>query len=223
MYKIFRSIERGGGDFGWLKTKYSFSFSNWYNLKRRGFGNLLVLNDDIIMAGTGFGFHPHDNMEIVTIMLKGELTHKDSMGNSKVLQENYIQHMSAGTGIVHSEMNFGKGEVQLLQLWILPKKKNIKPLYQEKKIEYYLGETKLISNSGEDNTLKINQECEISILQGKSELKLNLKKSKIFMFVIEGSLDVFKEKINLRDSIEIEDESNLDLKYDGKILFIKLY
>lgn len=222
MYTIFRSIERGGGDFGWLKTKYSFSFSNWYNPKRIGFGNLLVLNDDIIMAGTGFGFHPHDNMEIITIMLKGELTHKDSMGNIKVLEENYIQHMSAGIGIVHSEMNFGKDEVHLLQLWILPKKKNVKPIYQEKKIDYNLGETKLVSKDGDNNTLKINQECEISILQGESKLKINLKKSKLFMFVIDGNLEIFKEKLNIGDSIEVEDEINLDLKYEGKILLIKL-
>ena len=222
MYKIFRSNDRGGGDFGWLKTKYSFSFSNWYNPQRVGFGNLLVLNDDIILPGTGFGFHPHENMEIVTIMLKGELTHKDSMGNSKTLKENYIQHMSAGTGVVHSEMNLGKSEVHLLQLWILPKKIDITPIYQEKKIEYSTGETKLISNSGENNTLKINQTCEISMLQGKSELKLSFKKAKIFMFVIDGSLDIFEEKINTADSIEIENENNLNLNYNGKILLIKL-
>lgn len=222
MYKIFISEERGGGDFGWLKTKYSFSFSNWYNPQRVGFGNLLVLNDDIIMPGTGFGFHSHENMEIVTIMLKGELTHKDSMGNSKILKENYIQHMSAGTGVVHSEMNLGKREVHLLQLWILPKKKNIKPLYQEKKIEYSIGETKLISNSGENNTLSINQDSEISILQGESELKIGFNKTKVFLFVIEGNLKIFEKTLNIGNSIEIENEIDSVLKYNGKILVVKL-
>ena len=222
MYKIFSSEERGGGDFGWLKTKYSFSFSNWYNPSRMGFGNLIVLNDDIIKPQTGFGFHPHDNMEIVTIMLKGELTHEDSMGNKKVLRENYIQHMSAGTGIIHSEMNLGKSDVHLLQLWILPKKKNIMPLYQEKKIEYVIGETLLISKDGNNNTLSINQNCEISILQGESELKINLNKTKEFLFVIEGSMKIFEKTLKIGDSIEIEDENDSILKYNGKILLVKL-
>lgn len=224
MYKIFKSEERGGGNFNWLKTKYSFSFSNWYNPNRMGFGNLRVLNDDHIKSNNGFSMHPHENMEIVTIMLRGELTHRDSMGNTAVLKENYIQHMSAGSGIVHSEMNMSKSEVHLLQIWILPKKQNIKPIYQEKKIEYKLGENKLISKNGENNTLIINQNCEISILSGKSKLEINFKEKKVFLFVIEGNLNIFKELLTIGDSIEIDNEikNEIIIKYEGKILLIYL-
>jgi redox-sensitive bicupin YhaK (pirin superfamily) len=123
---------RGSADHGWLKAKHTFSFASYYNPERIHFGMLRVLNDDLIAAGVGFPTHPHDNMEIITIPLRGAIAHKDSMGNSSVIHKGEIQVMSAGTGIQHSEYNFSESEsLQLLQIWIFPNKKNVEPRYQQ--------------------------------------------------------------------------------------------
>jgi len=131
--KIHKSDERGRAEHGWLHTRFSFSFADYYNPDRMDFGALRVLNDDIIDAGKGFGSHPHDNMEIVSIVLEGELEHKDNMGNHGVIPAGDVQRMSAGSGVVHSEFNASKEkEVKLLQIWIQTKEQNIKPSYEQK-------------------------------------------------------------------------------------------
>ena len=137
MKKIFHaSSTRGEANHGWLHAKHSFSFANYFDPKRIQFGALRVLNDDIIAPGMGFGSHPHDNMEIVTIPLEGALEHKDSMDNVGVIEADEIQVMSAGTGIFHSEYNKNKDkEVKVLQLWVLPKEKNVTPRYDQKSIK----------------------------------------------------------------------------------------
>ena len=123
---------RGHQDHGWLKANHSFSFANWHNPERVHFGALRVLNDDYIAAGTGFGTHPHDNMEIITIPLVGDLTHQDSMGHSAVICEGDIQVISAGTGIYHSEQNKRQdSQVELLQLWLFPNEQNVSPRYDQ--------------------------------------------------------------------------------------------
>src|SRR6056300_1236904 len=123
---------RGSADHGWLQAKHSFSFAGWFNQERVQFGALRVLNDDIIQGGMGFGTHPHDNMEIITIPLKGDLEHKDSMGNTAVIKEGEIQVMSAGTGVYHSEYNKNPDkEVKFLQIWVFPNKKNVQPRYDQ--------------------------------------------------------------------------------------------
>jgi redox-sensitive bicupin YhaK (pirin superfamily) len=128
---IFKANTRGHADHGWLKAYHSFSFANYYNPARMSFGTLRVLNDDSIDAGMGFGKHPHDNMEIITIPLEGALEHQDSMGNKAVIKHGEIQVMSAGTGIIHSEYNKSDEEIlKLLQIWIIPNKINVSPRYQ---------------------------------------------------------------------------------------------
>ena len=128
--KLFEANSRGKADYGWLKANFSFSFGNYYNPERVQFGMLRVLNDDTIDGGTGFGTHPHDNMEIITIPLEGGLKHRDSMGNEGVIRFGEIQVMSAGTGVQHSEMNASQNEqAKTLQLWVFPDKEDVKPRY----------------------------------------------------------------------------------------------
>jgi len=130
---LHKSDTRGHANHGWLKAKHSFSFASYYNPERMNFGALRVLNDDIVQPKMGFGTHPHQNMEIITIPLKGALSHKDSMGNKRTIEVNEIQVMSAGTGVTHSEFNDSKTEeVSLLQLWIIPQEMNIKPNYEQR-------------------------------------------------------------------------------------------
>src|SRR3954470_9378100 len=134
MKTILHSADRRGHvSFGWLDSHHSFSFGNYYEPEKVHFGMLRVLNDDIIAGGSGFGTHPHDNMEIISIPLKGAIAHKDSIGTQAVIHENDVQIMSAGTGIRHSEYNYSKEEpANFLQIWIIPKERNIKPRYDQK-------------------------------------------------------------------------------------------
>src|SRR3990167_9687027 len=134
--KLFESNTRGKADFGWLKANFSFSFGNYFNPDRIQFGMLRVLNDDTIAGGTGFGTHPHANMEIITIPLEGGLRHKDSMGNEGVIRFGEVQVMSAGTGIEHSEMNASQTEqAKTLQLWVFPDRENVEPRYDQKSFD----------------------------------------------------------------------------------------
>lgn len=133
-YYIRRSADRGFFDHGWLKTYHTFSFASYHDPRFMGFRSLRVINEDTIAPGQGFGTHPHDNMEIITVMLSGEIAHKDSMNNDRIIHEHEIQVMSAGTGVRHSEYNPSKTKAShLLQIWIVPDKKNITPRYQENK------------------------------------------------------------------------------------------
>ena len=139
METIYHSAEtRGNANHGWLKANHSFSFAQYYDPERMNFGALRVLNDDTIAPGKGFGTHPHDNMEIITIPLKGDLEHKDSMGNVGAINEGEIQVMSAGTGVYHSEYNKNQDKpINLLQLWVIPKTRNVKPRYDQKSLREY--------------------------------------------------------------------------------------
>ena len=129
---IHKANQRGHADFGWLDSYHSFSFGNYYDPEKIHFGALRVLNDDVVIGGRGFGFHPHDNMEIISIPLEGDLEHKDSLGSQAVIRSGDVQVMSAGTGIVHSEYNQSKTEpVKFLQIWIVPSRQNVKPRYDQ--------------------------------------------------------------------------------------------
>merc|ERR1712137_940427 len=128
-----KSDTRGHANHGWLESFHSFSFANYYNPNKMNFGLLRVLNDDSVAAGRGFGAHPHDNMEIISIPLEGDLEHQDNMGNKTVIKSNDVQIMSAGTGVVHSEYNHSREDaVKFLQIWVFPKERNIKPRYAQK-------------------------------------------------------------------------------------------
>ncbi|MDQ1266871.1 MAG: quercetin 2,3-dioxygenase, partial [Bacteroidota bacterium] len=178
---IFKAESRGEADYGWLKTHYSFSFANYYNPQCINFGALRVLNDDIIEGGKGFPMHPHDNMEIITIPLEGALAHQDSMGSSSVIKAGDIQIMSAGSGIIHSEFNHSRDkEVSLLQIWIFPRTKNIKPRYDQKsyKSEDYKEQLKcVVAPALKNGELLINQDAWLSMgeFSEKKSVKFELQ------------------------------------------------
>ena len=193
MKKVFHSAEsRGHADHGWLNANYSFSFASYFNPQRSNFGALRVLNDDTISPGKGFGTHPHDNMEIITIPLKGDLEHKDSMGNIGVINEGEIQVMSAGTGVYHSEYNKNSDNfVNLLQLWVIPKKQDVEPRYDQlsirklkKKNSFY----QVLSPYPDDDGMWIHQEAwfHLGDFEERTSIDYVLKKegNGVYVFVI---------------------------------------
>jgi len=164
---LYPEKERGHANHGWLNAKHSFSFANWYNPDKINFGALRVLNDDIVAPKMGFGTHPHDNMEIITIPLRGKLEHKDSMGHTSVITTGEIQVMSAGTGILHSEFNASqREEINLFQIWIFPNKRNVTPRFDQIDINYAKAENnflQLISPNADDEGSWIHQDAWILI------------------------------------------------------------
>jgi len=209
---VHRAGCRGHVDHGWLNTWHSFSFASYYNPDRMHFGALRVLNDDTVQAGMGFGTHPHDNMEIITIVLAGELEHKDSMGNGSVIRPGEVQVMSAGTGIQHSEFNHSnKDEVSLLQIWVFPDKKNVVPRYDQAKFqeEEMKGKWRtVVSPDGADNTLWIHQQAwfSLGVFDPGKKVSYQLKKadSLVYLFLISGEIEIGSETLNQRDGLCIE-------------------
>ncbi len=230
---FYPANERGTNDIGWLKAKFSFSFGPYYNPEKVHFGALRVLNDDIIAAGAGFGTHPHDNMEIVTIPLSGAIEHKDSMGNIGVIQSGEIQVMSAGTGITHSEYNHSESEeAKALQIWVFPKIRNIKPRYDQKNFEDVLEINKLVTLVSPDkerkDTLWVNQDATFSIgdFEAENQVTYNISKpgNGVYLFVIEGSVKVEDKVLNKRDALGIYDTDSLiiDTQENARILLIDI-
>ena len=222
--EIYRNNERGSSNLNWLKSKFSFSFANYYNPNKMGFGALRVLNDDIISPGKGFGDHPHDNMEIITIVTEGELEHKDNVGGKSVIKAGDVQVMSAGSGIVHSEFNHSKTkEVKLFQLWIESKKEDIEPRYDQKKFD--IGKNNLtlvVSGEKSKNNLYIHQDAKILLGKfEKKEVEYNFNKNNgVYVFVIDGSLIVNNEKLEERDAIGITKTNKIEIKTDSKSYFM---
>lgn len=218
---IYRANSRGHFKNEWLNTKYSFSFADYHDRNRMNFGVLRVLNDDIIKPGTGFGMHPHDNMEIITIPLKGSLKHKDSMGNIQALNPNEVQVMSAGTGIFHSEFNDSDNEeVELFQIWIYPALKNIVPSYDQKVFDTEDAQNKwqlLVSGFETKNgSLTINQNAKISrvFLKAGKELEYKIDNHSLgcFLMVASGEIEIDNEILNHRDTIGITECGQLKIK-----------
>jgi redox-sensitive bicupin YhaK (pirin superfamily) len=211
---------RGGADHGWLKANHSFSFANYYNPERMQFGALRVLNDDYIIGGAGFGTHPHDNMEIITIPLEGDLEHKDNMGNQGVIASGEVQVMSAGTGIYHSEYNHNKDKhAKLLQIWVFPNQNNVKPRYEQMKFDMSKAKNnwmQLVSPNADDDGLWIHQNAWFSLteLDQNSSLAYQVKSKTngVYVFVIEGSAKIGDQILNERDGYGIWDISNFELK-----------
>jgi quercetin 2,3-dioxygenase len=218
-YVIHKSETRGFFDHQWLQTHHTFSFADYFDPNRNNFGMLRVLNDDIIQAGAGFPLHPHKNMEIISIPISGALEHKDSMGNVTTIRDNEIQVMSAGSGIMHSEYNPSDTEdANFLQIWILPDQINIRPVYDQIKINEtdLVNQFKLLVSPGKnDDTLWINQDAHIYLGKfeaGKSaNLKLNSKKNGLYLFVIEGSIRINDQFLEHRDGIGIYDTDSIDI------------
>lgn len=209
---IHRASSRGGGDHGWLKTSHSFSFADWYESARMGFGALRVLNDDTIAEGTGFGTHSHSNMEIITIPIRGTLAHKDSTGGVGELSAGNVQVMSAGTGVRHSEYNGGKGELELFQIWITPNKHGITPRYEDRMFPEAPGETLVVAPMGHDGALNIHQDAYITrfISEGETSFEYAVKNEGdgVYFFVIDGEANVAGESLSRRDGMGVE---NLDV------------
>lgn len=218
---IVRANERSSVDHGWLKVNHTFSFADYYNPNRMRFGLLRVFNDDFIQPSTGFPPHPHDNMEIVTIILEGALEHKDSMGSSGIIKPGEIQIMSAGTGIYHSEYNASSTErCNVLQTWIFPKERNIEPRYDQLTID----ETKLKNqlhtfvspDKNAEGTVWINQDAYYSL--GKLETGTKLVYSPkhegngVWLFLMKGAIKVGDEQLNRRDSIGIWNYEQIEIE-----------
>ncbi len=214
---IHRESERGKAEYGWLHTRYSFSFAQYFDPGKMGFGLLRVLNDDTIEPGTGFPTHPHDNMEIISIVLDGALEHKDSMGSVSVIHKDEVQVMSAGTGITHSEYNHSKTEsISLLQLWIFPKERDIKPGYDQRPFPETERVNKLVtvvSGDKEKDALYIHQNAEINLGLLKKGKQVSRRPTfpgnGFYLFVVNGELNAAGEKLNERDAIGIWDEEEI--------------
>lgn len=230
MKTIFHQANtRGHADHGWLNSYHSFSFANYYNPERIHFGALRVLNDDTIMAGKGFGTHPHDNMEIISIPLSGDLEHKDSMGNEAVIREGDVQVMSAGTGIFHSEYNRNKDkEGKFLQIWIFPDRKNVAPRYDqislsdlEKENQFY----QILSPNPDDEGVWIYQQAwfHMGKFTAKKSLSYQLKNKTngVYLFVLEGKTKVDGQELEQRDGLGISETSAIPFEVeDGTRLLL---
>lgn len=231
-YTIHKSETRGHANHGWLNAKHSFSFASWYNPDRIQFGALRVLNDDIVAPAMGFGKHPHENMEIITIPLKGSLRHEDSMGFSEVIHAGEVQVMSAGKGIYHSEYNASKDEeINLFQIWIFPNKQNIEPRYDQ--INYNWEDAhnqflQLVSPNSDDEGTWIYQDAWIHIAQiSESQTityQLKNPKNGVYFMNIEGELNVLGQELAPRDALGVwnEDEIEVSAKTNARILAIEV-
>ncbi|MEC8885070.1 MAG: pirin family protein, partial [Bacteroidota bacterium] len=208
MKKILHKSEtRGDANHGWLHSKHTFSFANYYDPQRMNFGVLRVLNDDKVSGGMGFGTHPHQNMEIISIPLSGDLEHQDSMGNTTVIKEGDIQVMSAGTGVQHSEYNKNKDEeVRFLQIWVIPHTQNVEPRYDQITLKKEDRKNKLqqvLSPNKEDAGVWIHQDAWFNMVDLDADKAVtydfNLASNGLYLFVLEGSVEVADEKLERRD------------------------
>lgn len=217
---LHRASTRGHADHGWLNTHHTFSFANYYDPERMHFGVLRVLNDDAIAAGRGFGTHPHDNMEIVTIPLSGTVEHKDSMGNSGTINAGEVQVMSAGTGITHSEFNHRKdADLRLLQIWMFPRKRNVTPRYAQMALDTAVGKNtfgQILSPSPDDAGVWVHQDAWFSMgeFDGVREQRYAVKRkgNGVYAFVIEGTATINGQALAQRDGLGVWDVDALDIK-----------
>jgi redox-sensitive bicupin YhaK (pirin superfamily) len=225
--------ERGHADHGWLNAHHSFSFAGYHDPEKIHFGALRVLNDDIVSGGMGFGKHPHDNMEIITIILDGALEHQDSMGHKQAIHPNEVQVMSAGTGVFHSEYNHHPDkQVNLLQIWLFPNKRNVEPRYDqrlfapEERTNVLQGLVSPIDN--EDPGLKIHQDAWIyrSNLEAGKSLTHTLHNSKngVYAFVINGNATINGKELGKRDAVGISGEESIEIKAsdDSDVLLLEV-
>ena len=220
---LYKAETRGHADHGWLNSYHTFSFANYYNPERMNFGVLRVLNDDTIASGMGFGTHPHDNMEIISIPLEGDLEHKDNMGNGSVIKYGDIQVMSAGTGITHSEFNGNKDKPgKFLQIWVFPDKQNVTPRYDQITLNVDDRHNKLqqiLSPNAGDEGVWIHQNAWFHI--GKfdkgvsAEYNVKAKENGVFAFIISGDVTINNQKLNARDGFGIWDVENISIKADS--------
>lgn len=217
---LHKANERGHANHGWLNAYHSFSFASWYNPDKIQFGMLRVLNDDTIASGMGFGTHPHDNMEIITIPLEGDLAHKDSMGNASTIKSGDIQVMSAGTGILHSEFNPNHDQhTKLFQIWLFPKYHNVTPRYQQITLDQAVQKNnfaQILSPNPEDAGVWIHQDAWFYLSDFDTDFSstLNLKKAGngFYIMNIEGEIEVNGQKLDKRDALGIWETNEIEVK-----------
>ena len=229
---LHKANTRGHANHGWLDTNHTFSFAHYYDPSRMNFGALRVLNDDFVEGGMGFGRHPHDNMEIISIPLFGDLEHKDSMGNVAVIRQNDVQIMSAGTGIYHSEYNKNKDKkVNFLQIWVFPKARNIEPRYDQRtfKPEDRINKLQqIVSPVKEDEGVWINQDAWFHLGNLKkgfeTEYRLKQNGNGLYAFVIEGDVSINGQPLNKRDGYGVWDidQFTISTTNDAQLLLIEV-
>ncbi len=226
---IHKADDRGNANHGWLNAHHSFSFAGFYDPQKEQFGTLRVLNDDIVEAGRGFGMHPHNNMEIVTIPLKGALKHKDSSGGEGVIKTGDVQIMSAGKGIMHSEHATEDEDVNLFQIWVFPKKVNIEPRYDQRFFDESGRENKwqiVVSPEEVHNALWINQDAYFSLgnFDAATSYHLNKEDNGVYLMVIEGEIEIEGNVLSNRDAIGITDTKDFQINVlkPAKLLAIEI-
>ncbi|CAM1363194.1 Quercetin 2,3-dioxygenase [Tenacibaculum soleae] len=229
---IHKAGTRGKANHGWLNSHHTFSFANYHNPDRMNFGVLRVLNDDVVSAGMGFGTHPHQNMEIISIPLEGDLEHKDSMGNVAVIKEGDVQVLSAGTGMTHSEYNKNKDkEVKFLQIWIFPKEKNLTPRYDQvsiREIEKDNAFYQVLSPNKNDEGVWINQDAWFHLgnfTEGNSdEYQIKKEGNGVYTFILDGEVEIDGKKLSKRDGMGIWDTDSINVKAtkDARILLMEV-
>ena len=227
---IHRADSRSFSNHGWLQSYHTFSFAGYYNPERIRFGALRVLNDDHVKGGMGFGTHPHDNMEIVSIPLSGALEHKDNTGRNEIIRSNEVQIMSAGSGIAHSEFNASKTEpVNFLQIWVFPKLRNITPRYQQRAFEPSERQNKLqvvVAPEADSEALFINQDAWLSLGrfdEGQTvEVTPRMPQHGSYLFVLEGEVEVAGETLQRRDAIGLSnyDSATINILKAAEFLLI---
>lgn len=225
---LHKANTRGHADHGWLNAYHSFSFASWYNPDRVQFGMLRVLNDDTVAAGMGFGTHPHDNMEIITIPLEGDLAHKDSMGNTEVIKTGDVQVMSAGTGIQHSEFNPNADQhTKLFQIWVFPKYRNVTPRYQQITLdvtEQKNNFAQILSPKADDAGVWIYQDAWFYLAdfdKGFSKTySINKEGNGMYVFVISGTITVDGQELETRDGLGIWEFNELEFVATSEAKFL---
>lgn len=225
---LHKANTRGHADHGWLSAYHSFSFASWYNPERVQFGTLRVLNDDTVAAGMGFGTHPHDNMEIITIPLLGDLAHKDSMGNTEIIKDGDVQVMSAGTGVQHSEFNPNEDQLtKLLQIWVFPNQRNVTPRYQQITLNLEDRKNKLdqiLSPNPTDKGVWIHQDAWFYLGDFDSgtatTYTLNKTGNGVYVFILRGTLTVNEQELESRDGFGIWSTTSFEIKASSDAAFL---
>ena len=223
---LHRSEDRGHVKAGWLESKHSFSFGSWYNPKFMGVSVLRVINDDVIAAHNGFGTHPHDNMEILTCVLEGTISHKDSMGNERHISAGEWQLMSAGTGVQHSEINQGDIPVHMLQIWVHPNVRDAEPNYQQIQCDPKLqpNQWHVIAGPDEHAAMHIRQQAEVktAFLEASHTLVVKVTQKLNYIHVISGEIDISGEKVKAGDALTFAEEAELKALNDSQFIWFDL-
>jgi hypothetical protein len=232
--QLYQSSSRGTADHGWLQSNFSFSFANYHNPNRMQFGMLRVLNDDTISGGKGFGTHGHANMEIITIPLEGALKHRDSMGNDGIIRFGEVQVMSAGSGIEHSEMNASENDrTKMLQLWVFPDRENVSPRYDQKSFDIDNQINTFVNivspnDMNDGNALWVYQKTffHLGIFDSntQSTYKIRIPKNGVYLFLIEGEIEIDNQVLKARDAMGISNFELLEIKIvsKSKILLVEV-